>query len=49
MQSYFTSFSTSFEEASAIDGCSRFQTLWHIILPIVRPRYKQLMAFGYLN
>lgn len=37
MQSYFSSFSKSFEEASAIDGCNRFQTLWYIVLPIVRP------------
>jgi multiple sugar transport system permease protein len=37
MQSYFSSFSKSFEEVSAIDGCNRFQTLWYIVLPIVRP------------
>jgi multiple sugar transport system permease protein len=37
MQSYFSSFSKSFEEAAAIDGCTRFQTLWHIVLPMVRP------------
>lgn len=37
MQSYFGSFSKSFEESAAIDGCNRFQTLWYIVLPIVRP------------
>ncbi len=37
MQSYFASFSKSYEEAAAIDGCNRFQTLWFVILPIVRP------------
>ncbi|MFF2445625.1 carbohydrate ABC transporter permease [Neobacillus sp. NPDC058068] len=37
MQSYFSSFSKSFEEAASIDGCNRFQTLWHIVLPLVKP------------
>lgn len=37
MQSYFASISKSFEDAAAIDGCNRFQTLWYIIMPIVRP------------
>jgi multiple sugar transport system permease protein len=37
MQSYFSSFAKSFEEAAFIDGCNRFQMLWYIVLPIVRP------------
>lgn len=37
MQSYFESVPRSFEEAADIDGCSRLQTLWYIVLPIVRP------------
>jgi multiple sugar transport system permease protein len=37
MQSYFASVSKSFEDAAAIDGCNRFQTFWHVFLPIARP------------
>ncbi|WP_066189842.1 carbohydrate ABC transporter permease [Gracilibacillus timonensis] len=36
MQSYFRSISKDYEEAAAIDGCNRFQTLWHIIIPVAR-------------
>ena len=37
MQSYYASVSKSFEDAAAIDGCNRLQTLWYIFLPIARP------------
>jgi multiple sugar transport system permease protein len=37
MQSYFSTISKEFDEAAALDGCSRLQTLWYVILPIVRP------------
>ncbi|MDR3551570.1 MAG: carbohydrate ABC transporter permease, partial [Clostridia bacterium] len=45
MQSYFGSIAKSFEEAAQIDGCNRFQTLFHIFLPIARPG---LIATGIL-
>jgi multiple sugar transport system permease protein len=45
MQSYFGSIGRSFEEAALMDGCSRFQTLWHIYLPMARPG---LVATGIL-
>ncbi len=37
MQSYFAGVPKSFEEAADIDGCSRIQTLWYVVVPIVRP------------
>ncbi len=46
MQSYFGSISNDFEEAAAIDGCNRFQILWHIIVPIARPGF---IATGILS
>lgn len=46
MQSYFGSISKDFEEAAAIDGCNRFQTLWHVIVPIARPGF---IATGILS
>jgi len=48
MQSYFSSFSKSFEEAASIDGCNRFQTLWYVILPIVRPGIIATGIFSFL-
>lgn len=45
MQGFFSSISKSFEEAAEIDGCTRFQTLLYIFLPIARPG---LIATGIL-
>ncbi|MCL6571561.1 MAG: carbohydrate ABC transporter permease [Bacillus sp. (in: Bacteria)] len=46
MRSYFASIPKSFEDAAAIDGCSRFKSLWYIFLPIARPG---LIATGLLS
>lgn len=37
MQSYFGSISKEYDDAAMVDGCSRLQVLWWIMLPIVRP------------
>jgi multiple sugar transport system permease protein len=37
MQSYFRSISKTYEESAALEGCNRFQILWHIYLPMARP------------
>ncbi|AJY76893.1 carbohydrate ABC transporter permease [Paenibacillus beijingensis] len=37
MQSYFRLLSKDFYEAASIDGCSRFQMLLLIVVPLVRP------------
>lgn len=46
MQSYFSSISKDYEEASFIDGCNRMQSLWHVIMPIARPGF---IATGILS
>ena len=33
------------EEAAAIDGCTRFQILWRIILPLIRPGIAAISIF----
>lgn len=33
------------EEAAAIDGCSRFQILWRIVLPLIRPGIAAIAIF----
>ena len=48
MQSYFGSFSKSFEEAASMDGCNRLQTLWYVIMPIVRPGIIATGIFSFL-
>ncbi|WP_413302589.1 carbohydrate ABC transporter permease [Bacillus sp. 1P10SD] len=46
MQSYFRSFPKELEEAAMIDGASRLQTLWKVVIPIVRPG---ILATGVLS
>jgi multiple sugar transport system permease protein len=37
MYSFFQSFPRELEEAGRIDGCSRLQVFWKIVLPLARP------------
>ena len=37
MHNYFASLPLSIEEAGLIDGASRLQVLWHLLLPLARP------------
>jgi multiple sugar transport system permease protein len=37
LHNYFVSLPTSIEEAGLIDGASRLQVLWHLVLPLARP------------
>jgi multiple sugar transport system permease protein len=37
LYNYFSSLPASVEEAGLIDGASRLQVLWHILLPLARP------------
>jgi ABC-type glycerol-3-phosphate transport system permease component len=46
MTNYFYSISVSMEEAASIDGCSRLQSLIHIVLPVSLPG---IVATGIYN
>ncbi len=48
MQSYFGSIAKDYDEAASIDGCNRLQTLWYVILPIVRPGMIATAIFSFL-
>jgi len=48
MQSYFKLLSKEFYEAAAIDGCTRVQTLWLIVLPLARPGIVATGIFAFL-
>jgi ABC-type glycerol-3-phosphate transport system permease component len=37
LHNYFSSLPSSIEEAGLIDGASRLQVLWHLLLPLARP------------
>jgi ABC-type glycerol-3-phosphate transport system permease component len=37
MKTYFADVPVSVEEAALIDGCSRFETLWRVVLPMAAP------------
>jgi multiple sugar transport system permease protein len=37
LHNYFTSLPLSIEEAGIVDGASRLQVLWHLLLPLARP------------
>ncbi|MEM8601768.1 MAG: carbohydrate ABC transporter permease [Bacteroidota bacterium] len=43
MKQFFESLPKELEEAARIDGCSRFQTFWRVVLPVSRPA---LVALG---
>lgn len=45
MRGFFASISRSFEDAAAIDGCTRLQALWYVFVPMARPG---LIATGIL-
>jgi len=46
MYSFFQSFPRELEEAGRIDGCSRLQVFWKIVLPLARPA---LAALGIIT
>ncbi|MFD9939293.1 carbohydrate ABC transporter permease [Nonomuraea sp. NPDC059023] len=43
LRNYFETVPQSVEEAAAIDGCSRVETIWRVVLPLSKPA---LMATG---
>ncbi len=46
---FFDRIPTSLEEAARIDGCSMFQSLWRVILPITRPGMAAIFCFAFIN
>ncbi|TDF93300.1 carbohydrate ABC transporter permease [Paenibacillus piri] len=45
--SYFKAIPRALEEAALIDGCSRLQTLWKIVLPIAAPGIAVVATFAF--
>lgn len=45
MQGFFDGIPVELEEAALIDGCSRFQALWRVVLPLTRPGLVATLGF----
>jgi multiple sugar transport system permease protein len=49
MTQYFSAIPKDLEEAAALDGASRFQTFWRILLPLSLPAQATLGIFTFLS
>ncbi len=48
LQSFFSTISTSFEEAAAIDGCGPIRTFWTIMFPLAQPGLITVGIFNFI-
>jgi multiple sugar transport system permease protein len=48
LKSFFDSIPPSLEEAAMLDGCSRLQSLWHVVLPLALPGLVGTAVFSFL-
>ena len=46
---YFKGIPREIEEAAMVDGCSVLQTLWHIILPLLRPALAATGIYAFVS
>lgn len=49
LRQYFQTIPVELEEAAAIDGATRFQILWRIMLPLARPALVTLFLFTFIG
>lgn len=49
LRQYFQTIPVALEEAAAIDGATRFQILWRIMLPLARPALLTLFLFTFIG
>ncbi|HJY44201.1 MAG TPA: carbohydrate ABC transporter permease [Propionibacteriaceae bacterium] len=45
LRNFIENISVGIEEGAAIDGCTRLQILWHIIIPLIRPGIAAIAIF----
>jgi multiple sugar transport system permease protein len=48
LKGFFDSIPASLEEAAMLDGCTRLQSLWHVVLPLALPGLIGTAAFAFL-
>jgi multiple sugar transport system permease protein len=49
MRQYFTTIPVELEEAAALDGATRWQILWQVMLPLARPALVTLFLFTFIG
>lgn len=49
MRSFFERIPYSLEEAARVDGCTKFQSLWRIVLPIMFPGIVAVFVFAFIG
>lgn len=49
LKSFFASLPAALEEAALIDGCSRLQVLWRIIIPLTKPGIATVGIYAFLT
>lgn len=49
MRGFFRSVSTAMEDAAQLDGCNLWQTIWHVMLPLVRPGALVVVILNFLS
>ena len=48
LQGFFSGIPRDVEEAANLDGCGRIRTLWHIMLPLIRPGLVTAVIFTFI-
>ncbi len=49
MRSFFERIPYTLEEAAKVDGCTKFQSLWKIVLPIMLPGIVAVFVFAFIG
>lgn len=49
MRGFFRSVSSAMEDAAQLDGCKLWQTIWHVMLPLVRPGALVVVILNFLS
>jgi multiple sugar transport system permease protein len=49
LHQFFLGLPRDLEEAAELDGCSRWQIFWHIVLPLARPALATLAIFTFVG
>lgn len=49
LRGFFQGVPSSIEEAAQIDGCSRLQSLFRVVLPVVKPGLATAFIFSFIN
>lgn len=49
LRGFFMNIPDTLDEAAMIDGCSRLQTLWRVVVPVMRPGIVAAFIFNFVN